>query len=152
MSEPTITAEKLCILTGLTDRRHRQIAKQGYFPAPIKSQYQLTPTLQGMFKYYRELGEAKKNKRDAIDSEKHRKLKLENDETEARLTDTEKLAGQVAPMLQKFRDLIYARCEQDMPIAMAWVDVAQGRILGRRYAGDLMDSLKAIFAELGGDK
>jgi len=145
MAEQTISAEKLCALSGLTDRRHRQIAKLGYFPPPIKSQYQLTATLQGLLKYYRELGEYRKNKKEAIDDEKHRKLKLENDETEGRLTDTEKLAGQVAPMLQKFRDFVYTRCEQDIPLAMAGVDVPQGRILGRRYAGELLDTLQAVF-------
>lgn len=50
----TISAEKLCALTGLTDRRHRQLAKDGYFPPPLKGEYQLTATIQGMFKHYRE--------------------------------------------------------------------------------------------------
>ena len=50
----TLTAERLCTLTGLTDRRHRQLAAEGYFPAPIKGQYQLVPTIQGMFRYFRD--------------------------------------------------------------------------------------------------
>lgn len=54
MAEQTITAEKLCALTGLTDRRHRQIAKEGYFPPPIQGEYQLNATIAGMFRYYRE--------------------------------------------------------------------------------------------------
>lgn len=49
-----ITAEKLCTLTGLTDRRHRQLAKDGWFPHPSKEGYLLTPTIAGMLKYYRE--------------------------------------------------------------------------------------------------
>lgn len=53
----TISAEKLCSLTGLTDRRHRQLAKEGYFPSPIKSQYQLAATISGAFRYYRELSQ-----------------------------------------------------------------------------------------------
>lgn len=55
----TITADRLCALTGLKDDRHRQLAKQGYFPAPKKGLYQLTVTLQGLFRYYREREEAK---------------------------------------------------------------------------------------------
>lgn len=54
MAEQTITAEKLCALTGLTDRRHRQLAKSGYFPPPIMGEYQLHPVIIGMFKYYKE--------------------------------------------------------------------------------------------------
>ena len=54
MAEQTIAAVKLCSLTGLTDRRHRQIADQGFFPPPTRGLYQLTPTIAGMFRYYRE--------------------------------------------------------------------------------------------------
>src|SRR5256885_3244989 len=34
-SKGTISADRLCSLTGLTDRRHRQLAKEGYFPPPM---------------------------------------------------------------------------------------------------------------------
>jgi len=69
----TITADKLCALTGLTDRRHRQLAAQGFFPPPIGAHYQLAPTIQGMFRFYREvsirhrgtLSDAKLGKTDA---------------------------------------------------------------------------------------
>ena len=89
MAEPqqTITAEKLCALTGLTDRRHRQLAKEGYFPPPIKSQYQLTPTLVGMFRYYRETREA----RDTLRDEKVRETRARADlfEIEKRVKERE---------------------------------------------------------------
>jgi hypothetical protein len=49
-----LTAEMLSKLTGLTDRRHRQLAQDGYFPSPIKGQYEFAVTIQGMFRYYRE--------------------------------------------------------------------------------------------------
>jgi len=141
----TISGEKLCVLTGVTDRRHRQIAKLGYFPPPIKGQYQLTATLQGMFKYYRELGEYKKNKREAIDDEKHRKLKLENDETAGLLTNTQDLANQIAPKLMKFRDNVYATMENEAPRCMSGIGVAEARIIGRRMASDLLTELQRIF-------
>lgn len=51
----TITSDQLCALTGLTDRRHRQLAKEGYFPPPKMSKYSFVPTLKGMFRYYREM-------------------------------------------------------------------------------------------------
>jgi hypothetical protein len=54
-SVQTIEADKLCHLTGLTDRRHRQLAKEGYFPPPLRGKYQLIRTLQGLFRYYREV-------------------------------------------------------------------------------------------------
>lgn len=53
-SNQTIEGDRLCFITGLTDRRHRQLAKEGYFPPPIRGKYQLVRTLQGLFRYYRE--------------------------------------------------------------------------------------------------
>lgn len=53
-----ISGDKLAALTGLTDRRHRQLAKESWFPSPSHGQYQLIPTLQGLFRYYRERGDA----------------------------------------------------------------------------------------------
>ena len=50
----TLSAERLCTLTGLSDRRHRQLAAEGYFPPPVRGQYQLTQTVQGLFRYFRE--------------------------------------------------------------------------------------------------
>src|SRR5262245_55214640 len=48
-----ITAEQLCSITGLTDRRHRQLAAAGYFPPPIRGRYQGV-TLLGIIRYQRE--------------------------------------------------------------------------------------------------
>lgn len=50
----TIRAEALCSLTGLTDRRHRQLAEQNYFPPPIRGAYQRDKTIAGLFKYFQE--------------------------------------------------------------------------------------------------
>lgn len=50
----TISAERLCEITSLTDRRHRQLAGQGYFPPPIRGLYQMERTLAGIIKYQRE--------------------------------------------------------------------------------------------------
>lgn len=75
----TIHADKLCALTGLSDRRHRQLAKAGYFPPPKLSEYQLAPTIKGMFQYYRELSQRKTETDESIKGERLRKLKLVND-------------------------------------------------------------------------
>jgi hypothetical protein len=49
-----ISAEQLCAITGLTDRRHRQLASAGFFPPPIKGKYQAGKTLIGVIRYQRE--------------------------------------------------------------------------------------------------
>jgi len=58
----TISAEYLCGKTGLTDRRHRQLATAGYFPPPILGRYQAGATLLGIIRYQRELIQKKSNK------------------------------------------------------------------------------------------
>src|SRR6266576_3364715 len=60
-----ISADKLCQLTGLTDRRHRQLATAGCFPPPYRGQYELSPTLQGLFKHFRELLAHKSGKKES---------------------------------------------------------------------------------------
>jgi len=72
----TISAEALCSLTGLTDRRHRQLSKDGYFPPPLDGQYQARATLQGLFKYFRE---DRNQAAVTLNSERLRKLKEEAD-------------------------------------------------------------------------
>lgn len=72
----TISAENLCALTGLTDRRHRQLASQGFFPPPIQGQYQLTATIKGVLRFYRELHQ-KRDKTMAV----KRATKLDNENT-----------------------------------------------------------------------
>ncbi len=62
VSDGTITAEQLCSWTGLTDRRHRQIAAKGFFPPPILGRYQAGKTLIGMVKYLAEMVRKKDDK------------------------------------------------------------------------------------------
>jgi hypothetical protein len=61
-SAGTISAEQLCSYTGLTDRRHRQLAAAGFFPPPILGRYQAGKTLLGIIRYQRELIQKKSNK------------------------------------------------------------------------------------------
>jgi len=78
MSEPTIHADKLCALTGLTDRRHRQLSKAGYFPPPVLSEYQLAPTIKGMFQYYREQKAKNGTNDDRIKKGRANRLEIQN--------------------------------------------------------------------------
>jgi hypothetical protein len=50
----TISGAELCAFTGLTDRRHRQLADDGFFPPPINGDYPMPDTIRGLFRYYRE--------------------------------------------------------------------------------------------------
>jgi hypothetical protein len=73
----TLTAEQLCTLTTLTDRRHRQIATEGFFPAPKRGRYERDATLSGLFRYFRELASKES------DEERQAKTKLANARADA---------------------------------------------------------------------
>ena len=75
----TISAEKLCEFTGLTDRRHRQLAKSGYFPPPLNGEYQLAPTIRGLFKHFREMLDKKDN---TVEQERQKYLRARREKTE----------------------------------------------------------------------
>lgn len=99
----TISGERLCTLTGLSDRRHRQLAEQGYFPPPIKGQYQLTPTIQGMFRYYREL-QARGN--DEFAMERLRKTRAEANLAELRLSRERKESLDTKTVMKVWENII----------------------------------------------
>lgn len=88
-----ISSDRLAALTGLTDRRHRQLAKEGYFPEPERGQYELAPTLRGLFKFYREVRQKDTGNQAAEKLRKTKegadKLALENEKTRGRLVEVE---------------------------------------------------------------
>lgn len=63
----TIAIAHLARLSGLTDRRLRELAVEGWFPKAVEGQYQLVPTIQGLLRYYRER-EQSRVMQDAYDS------------------------------------------------------------------------------------
>ena len=79
---PKISGEELCSITGLSDRRHRQLAEEGYFPPPIKGQYQFEATLQGMFQHFRD---QLNRGQDELSIERLRKTRAEANLAELRL-------------------------------------------------------------------
>ena len=78
--EGEISAEMLCDITKLTDRRHRQLADDGYFPPPIAGVYQMVPTLTGIVNYLREMADRNS---DSMAEEKLRKTRAERQLAEA---------------------------------------------------------------------
>ena len=99
----TLTAERLCTLTGLTDRRHRQLAAEGYFPAPIKGQYQLVPTIQGMFRYFRD---QMNRGNDEFTLERLRKTRAEANLAEIRLAKERKEALDRKSVMRTWENIV----------------------------------------------
>ena len=58
MPEPgTIDATQLTRLSGLGERRLRELTEEGWLPAPERGRYALVPVIQGLLRYYRERDE-----------------------------------------------------------------------------------------------
>ena len=147
-----ISGEKLCTYTGLSDRRHRQLAAEGYFPVPVESMYDLGKTVSGIIRYYREAqGKSKLN----LNELKAGKLERENKKLDF---DIERISGQTVGiaalsefMLRvstKLKIRLYQFLEKEMP-ARAKVDpetAARLTVLGRNLADEMCETLAA---ELG---
>lgn len=55
MSLPkNISTEDICELSGITDRRLRQLADEGYFPKPEKAKYLFSATIIGLLRHARD--------------------------------------------------------------------------------------------------
>lgn len=96
-------ADVLCAVTGLTDRRHRQLAKAGYFPPPIGGEYQAVKTLAGVFKYLREL-QAKAQ--GTLEEEKLKKLTAERHMAELKLAKESKAALDADAVFRAWENIV----------------------------------------------
>lgn len=133
-----ISAEKLSLLTGLTDRRHRQLAADGWFPRPERGQYELVKTLQGMFRFYRE---AQLNTRDRINELKAGKLQRETEKIELEM---QRMSGATVKFSEvndfmfqvavKQKLLLYQRLHKQMPARANGLNASELSVLGRTMA------------------
>ncbi len=140
-----ISAEKLCQLSGLTDRQHRNIAKAGYYPPPIKGQYQMTLTITGLLRYYREAESRIRGTKEAISQEKLAAMKRENEEAQGLLVLKSAVAAELQKSLTPIKELLRAQLEGELPRAMSGMALAENRIVGKRVFDHVCDRLAEIF-------
>lgn len=142
----TISAEELCSLTGLSTRRHQQLAQQGYFPHAVESQYQFAATIQGIFKFYREHNQQTREKKD---NAKERKLEVETrilllkeakeNRTVATVSDIEKLLLHLSTMV---KTIAYQRLGRELGARGEGKSAAELNVLGKTIAGELVDIME----------
>jgi hypothetical protein len=132
-----ISSEKLCALCGLTDRRTRQLADQGYFPPPIRGQYQTSATISGLFRYYRDFSQRHHAAKEAIVNEKVRKDKRENEEAEGLLVLKSEVLESLAKSLIALKEHLRHKLEVDCPRDFSGMSVPESRILGKRLFDEL---------------
>lgn len=148
MSEPgrgQVAAAALEALTGLTDRRHRQLAKAGYFPPPVRGVYELAPTLRGLFRYYREAAHGGAALRERKMEEEIRGRKLRNDNYAGRLVERAWVAERIqraAGELHAFR--AKSEMEHPMRFAAAAGDVPMCRTVLRGVWDEVFKGIQSL--------
>ena len=141
----SITAENLCALTGLTDRRHRQLAGEGYFPPPVKGIYQLGPTIQGLFRHFREMRQRDKGD---LATEQLAKVKAERQAVELDLAAKQKTTVQLVDVEHIWTDSLLsvrarwlqapAKLEMAFP---TWESARDGKAWMEEEARDILTEL-----------
>lgn len=140
-----ISAKELSEITGLTDRRHRQLATEGFFPPPARGEYHLKKTFVGIARYYRE---QLHKKGDSVAAERKayaraRRIKVEK---ETAILDGEYVKREeVGPILKNLalhqRAALQNKLENELSIKLAGLDPIEIR---RRMA-EAVDELCRMF-------
>jgi phage terminase Nu1 subunit (DNA packaging protein) len=84
-----VSQKELCRITGLTDRRHRQLADAGAIPHPIDGKWKVLEVFSGLLRYYRTAAE---RKTDALAAEELRRTRAEADLSEMK---RDRMAGKL---------------------------------------------------------
>ena len=123
----TLNGEQVEALSGLTDRRVRQIAKLGYFPPPERGIYDAQLTIRGLFKYYRE---ARENSTEALNEAKLQKLKADAEMAEVKLAEAKReviaftdAQGAFDRLLGRWHQLITQKLETETPPRVVGKDI-----------------------------
>ena len=142
-STTTITAEELSNLTGLTNRRHQQLAADGYFQHAIGKDYLLAQTLTGIFKYFREHNQRTKEKLTNTKDEKTQKeirlldMKIAEQERQSvKRSDVSKLLLHVS---SKQKAVLFAALEREYPGKVVGRTASEISAHGRALADRLCD-------------
>lgn len=146
----TMTYEKFRTLTGLelTDRRLRQLAKEGHFPEPVDGQYDWVATWRGLLKYYRDNQTALAARKQSIADEQHRALKRNNDTADGLLVTKASVVAEFRKVGEPIKLLLRQKLENEYPLAVAGLDVPQARIYGKRLEDDILTELQKILGSM----
>ena len=145
-----VDKDTICRMLNRTYQSLHSIAKTGkYFPISDAGKWDLEKTVRGFVQYLDDKEQRDSNKKKEFDAERVRKIKMANDKEAGELVELKKLTSEAAPTLQKIKDITYQKLTNEMPIAVAGMDVPQSRIYGTRLASDLLAVWGSLFKKWG---
>lgn len=128
-----ISGDELELLTGLTDRRHRQIAQEGFFSKPEMGKYLRAEALAGMFRYYRE-----RNEKDALTKERILLTRVKrigeeknNAERDGELESKKAIAAKLFALGEEIKSTLNFHLTDRLPALNAGLDAALQRVNNR---------------------
>lgn len=140
-----ITGLALAEEFGLTVRRIAQLADEGFFPPPNRGIYNESLAIRGIAKYYQKQYQRKGETQDAIDLEKLKAVRRENEKEAGILVEKSKVADELQKGMTAIRETLTRKLEHEMPTAMSGMGMAENRIVGRRMCDEVCDQFAAIF-------
>ena len=99
----------------------------------------------GLIRYLRERKLDGDSTKAAIEDEKLRKLKIENDTSEGQLIAKTAVAEQLEQSLTPILSELRLKMENELPMSFSGLGVAENRIVGKRLFDDLCAKFSAIF-------
>ena len=138
--EGIISATELEDLTGLTDRRHRQIAGEGYFPKPERGIYIRADTLRGMFQFYRERSEKELLTKERILLTRGKRVEREilNGELMGTYQSTASMAERVFALGEEIKGALNFHLNDRLPAINAGLDAVAQRVNNRKVFGEIL--------------
>jgi hypothetical protein len=136
----TITAAELTKLTGLTDRRFRQLANDGFSPPGKRGVYEYEATIAGLFKFYQSLNDPELKKKTAF--ENWRGKKIANDYKTGRLIDAASNDRFLVAATKGFQAILRQKLINELPSNAAGQDAPAIRILSEGLYNRTIQELK----------
>jgi hypothetical protein len=141
--EPRISASELTEITGLVDRRFRQLSADGWFPQGEHGQYQRNATLIGLVKYFQAMFH-KKN--ESIAAEQKLLIRARRENAQEDLSIKRKLYARIEDIAPSLHNLSRA---QRAVLQRKLENEIGPKIAGRPYA-EIRPLLAALVDELCG--
>jgi hypothetical protein len=147
---PSLRADELRTLTGLTDRRHRQLADQGYFRPPVRGVYG-PDVVAGLFRYFADQLH-KKNDKLALEQYELTKAKRETVQEElALLREQYVLKSDIGPALRNLslhqRAVLQRKLENELAPTLSTLKTVEILERIRRAVDDICAVFRAGTAQ-----